>query len=220
MVHNGMSVEIKAKEKLQTPFFNPAKSSSKIKQPSRSFRLPSARPSASWKAIDFAVGDKVVYPSHGVGSIECVEVKQIMGNRCEFYVVKLEETGMKVMVPKTAAGTNGLRPIVSKAEAEKVIEILNQSENCAKGRARLETMPWNRRFRDYTEKMRSGCLLEMAQVLRELVFLADAKSLSFGEKNLFESAKTMVFRELSLAISVTEVQDRVKSIFGVPSVTT
>ena len=105
------------------------------------------------KDVSFKAGDHAVYPGHGVGKVLAVEIKEIMGTQLEFYSVQILETGLKIMVPKTSVVQVGLRPIISPEDAAKVIEILKIKE------VKIDTQTWNRRFREYTEKINTGLTL-------------------------------------------------------------
>lgn len=161
----------------------------------------------SW---EFAVGDNAVYPGHGVGEVTSIETKEIMGSKHVFYSIRILESGMKIMVPKSNVATVGLRPIISKSEAGKVIEILKQKN------VKIDNQTWNRRYREYMDKIRTGSVYEIAEVLRDLFLLRVDKELSFGERKMLDTARSLLLKELSLATSQTELseQDEVKAIFG------
>ena len=114
---------------------------------------------------EFKVGDNAVYPKHGVGIVTAIESKEIMGSSHTFYTVKIEETGMKIMVPKNNAQNVGLRPVITSLEAEKVIDILKGTD------VKIDTQTWNRRYREYMEKIKTGSVYEIAEVLRDLFLL-------------------------------------------------
>lgn len=160
--------------------------------------------------FEFKVGDYSVYPGHGVGKVVAVEVKEIMGSKLEFYCVQIVETGMKVMVPKINVKSVGLRPIISKKEANKVIEILRDKN------VKIDNQTWNRRYREYMEKIKTGSVYEIAAVLRDLFLLKVDKELSFGERKMLDTARSLLVRELTLAVDKDELsqQDEVKQIFG------
>ena len=160
--------------------------------------------------VDFIVGDHAVYPGHGVGEVVAVETKEILGSKQTFYSIRILETGMKIMVPKDNAQTVGLRPIVSKTEAAKVIEILKETN------VKIDNQTWNRRYRDYMEKIKTGSVYEIAEVLRDLFLLKVDKELSFGERKMLDTARNLLLRELSLATSTDEMkkQEDIAAIFG------
>ncbi len=163
--------------------------------------------SQSW---EFSVGDNAVYPGHGVGEVTSIETKEIMGSKHVFYSIRILESGMKIMVPKSNVATVGLRPIISKDEAGKVLEILKQKN------VKIDNQTWNRRYREYMDKIRTGSVYEIAEVLRDLFLLRVDKELSFGERKMLDTARSLLLKELSLATSQTELseQDEVKAIFG------
>ena len=161
------------------------------------------------ETLDFKVGDNAVCPGHGVGEVISIEKKEIFGDTHIFYTIRILETGMKIMVPKNNAQTVGLRPIISDEEANKVIDILKQKE------VKIDNQTWNRRYREYMEKIKTGSVYEIAEVLRDLYVLKVDKELSFGERKMLDTARNLLLTELSLAKSEEELsqQDDVKAIF-------
>ena len=141
----------------------------------------------------FNVGDKAVYPGHGVAEITGVEVREISGTRTEFYCLRVLENGMKVMVPKRNAQTVGLRGIVNDDEVSAVYGVLKRRGD------KISTATWNRRHREYMEKIKTGSLVEIATVLRDLCLLRTDKDLSFGERKMLDTAKSLLVQELALA---------------------
>lgn len=162
-------------------------------------------------AFEFVVGDNAVYPGHGVGEVTSIETKEIMGSKQTFYSIRILESGMKIMVPKANVTNVGLRPIISKDEAGKVLEILKQKN------VKIDTQTWNRRYREYMEKIKTGSVYEIAEVLRDLFLLRVDKELSFGERKMLDTARSLLFKELSLATSQSELseQEDVRAIFGI-----
>lgn len=160
--------------------------------------------------IAFTVGDNAVYPGYGVGQITSIETKEISGTRLTFYSLKIIDTGMKIMVPKHNAEAVGLRPIISKGEANKVIEILKEKE------IKVDNQTWNRRYREYMEKIKTGSVYEIAEVLRDLFLLKVDKELSFGERKMLDTARSLLLKELSLATGAEELrrEEEVAAIFG------
>jgi CarD family transcriptional regulator len=161
--------------------------------------------------FEFHVGDNAVYPGHGVGEVTSIETKEIMGSKQTFYSIRIMESGMKIMVPKSNVTNVGLRPIISKDEAGRVIEILKQKN------VKIDNQTWNRRYREYMEKIKTGSVYEIAEVLRDLFLLRVDKELSFGERKMLDTARSLLFKELSLATSQSELseQEDVKAIFGI-----
>lgn len=164
--------------------------------------------------VNFKAGDNAVYPGHGVGRILAIETKEILGNKQTFYSVQIIETGMKIMIPKDNVASVGLRPIISKEEAGKVVSILKEKD------VKIDTQTWNRRYREYMEKIKTGSVYEIAEVLRDLFLLKIDKELSFGERKMLDTARTLLLKELSLATSQEELfnESEVKAIFGVETV--
>lgn len=143
--------------------------------------------------MKYKVGDKAVHPAHGVGEITAIEDRQIAGYDKQFYILKIADSGMIVMIPTDSAERSGLRDIISKRDAEQVLAVMKKKEYA------VTSQPWNRRFREYTEMMKSGKLVEVAKVLRDLSLLRQEKELSFGEKRLLEQARALIVKELALA---------------------
>lgn len=146
----------------------------------------------------FKVGDKAVHPSHGVGIVTAIEERDIGGTRGSFYVLRIEDQGMKVMVPVTATAQVGLRGIMSETEADDILNIMKARE------VAVDVQPWSRRFRVYTEMIKSGLPSEVAKVLRDMNRLKFDKDLSFGERRLLDQAKNLLLKELSLSKKKTE----------------
>lgn len=142
--------------------------------------------------MNFGIGDKAVYPAHGVGVIKGVESKQIAGNRQDFYVVEIIASGATLMVPTNATLRIGLRKLSDNLQLENVYSILRTPR-------RVSQRAWNRRFREFNDKLRTGSLHDVAEVLRDLTSLRGDKTLSFGEKNMLEKALGMVVSEISAA---------------------
>lgn len=146
----------------------------------------------------FQAGDKVVYPGHGVGILDEVVTKNVGGADHTFYgITILDSKHTKIMVPVSQAHMVGLRKIVSMHQMQEVFEILRRRSTKLDIKAG-NGQTWNRRSRDYTIKLKTGSLLEIAEVTRELSFLAKNKELSFGERKMLESAQYLLVSELAL----------------------
>ena len=144
----------------------------------------------------FQLGDMAVHPAHGVGEVTGIEKRDLGGSTNLFYVLRILETGLKVMVPIRSTAQVGLRRIMSKKEADKVLRVLQAPE------VAVDVQPWNRRFRAYTEMLKSGSPYEIAKVLRDMSRLKFDKELSFGERRLLDQAKSLLVKELALAKQV------------------
>ncbi len=158
----------------------------------------------------FQVGDKAVYPGHGVGVIEAIETKRISGKEQSFYILRFVDNGMTIMVPEDNVKSAGLRTVIRKIDARKVMEILKDRE------VTLDNQTWNRRYREYMEKINTGSIYEIAEVLRDLHLLKAEKELSFGEKKIMDMAKTLLVKELAVAKDVkeSEILKEIRTIFG------
>ena len=151
----------------------------------------------------FNVGDKVVYPMHGAGIIEGIEEKNILGEKQNYYIIKMPGE-VKVMVPTSKASDVGVRDIIDSNTASKVFKVLETSS------AEIESN-WNKRYRDNMEKMKSGDIYEVADVVRSLSFKQKEKGLSTGEKKMLLNAKQILVSELTLAedLSKDDIEDMV-----------
>lgn len=150
----------------------------------------------------FDVGDLAVYPGYGVGKIVDIEKKEIMGSEIEFLAIELIDNGSKLFVPKTAAKTKGLRHIINKSEVGTILDVL-QSERTPREK-RLDTQTWNRRHREYMERIKTGSLTDIASVMRDLFLLQSEKELSTGEKNMLDMARGLLVKEISIATNSEE----------------
>ena len=166
---------------------------------------------ASNEAVSaFRVGQMAVHPAHGVGEVARIEQRDLGGRTTSFYVLNIGTAGLKVMVPTEAADRVGLRPVMSPESAEEILEVLAAPE------VAVDLQPWNRRFRAYTEMIKSGLPTEIAKVLRDKHRLQFDKDLSFGERKLLEQARTLLVHELALAKQVPseEIEARIEAIFA------
>jgi CarD family transcriptional regulator len=157
----------------------------------------------------FATGDMAVYPSHGVGRIENIEMQTIGGIDQIFYVLKILDNDMTIMIPTATSEHVGLRPIISKNEVKKVVDILKDRD------IKISSQTWNRRYRDYMDKIKTGSVFEVAVVLRDLLLLKGDKDLSYGERKMMDTAKSLLIKELSLAKRVDEekVEKQIDKLF-------
>jgi len=142
--------------------------------------------------MDYKIGDKVVYPNHGVGIIEQINFGILNGRTEKYYMLKIFASGLKVMVPASNAISVGLRPVIRNGETLKVLGFLE------KGKPNSHH-DWKHRFKENSERMRTGALIEVAAVLKSLVSLSRTKPLSFREKKMLERAKFLLVSELATA---------------------
>ncbi|HEX4488942.1 MAG TPA: CarD family transcriptional regulator [Terriglobales bacterium] len=140
----------------------------------------------------FHIGDKVVYPNHGVGVIEQISSRTIGATVENFYLLKINASSLKVMVPFHSVGTVGMRRVVKNGEIQKVVDFLSDGE-CD------NNADWKDRFKENSDRMRTGSLLEVAAVLKGLLVLNQAKALSFREKKMLERARYLLVSELAMA---------------------
>jgi len=158
----------------------------------------------------FKVGDSAVYPSHGVAVIKRIDERDVGGKKKKFYVLQVVENQMTIMVPTDNASSVGLREIITEKEVKKVFTILKRRD------IKIDTTTWNRRYREYMEKIRTGSVFEIAEVLRNLFLLRHSKDLSFGERKMLDQAKHLLVKEISLAKQCAEesVEQEIQTIFA------
>src|SRR5512134_3172779 len=143
--------------------------------------------------VEFQVGDKAVYPAQGVAEIIGIEKKEITGKFHQFYVLRILDSDMRILVPVDKAQQVGLREIASEEEIGEVMTILKEKE------VHIDRQTWNRRYRGFMEKIKTGSLYEVAEVFRDLSRLKDQKTLSFGERRMLDTARTLIVKELAVA---------------------
>ncbi len=147
--------------------------------------------------LNFHIGDKVVYPNHGVGIIEQIGSRTIGATVERFYLLNIKASSLKVMVPCHNAGSVGMRRVVRNGEIQKVLDFLSAGESGSNG-------DWKDRFKENSERMRTGSLLEVAGVLKSLISLHQTKPLSFREKKMLERARYLLVSELAMARNCDE----------------
>ena len=158
----------------------------------------------------FAEGDMAVYPAHGVGVIKSIETQQVAGVDQKFYVLEILGNSMRIMIPTSSSENVGLRSIVNKKEALDVLNILRDRA------VEIDSQTWNRRYREYMEKIKTGSIFEVAAVLRDLFLLSVDKDLSYGERKMLDTAKGLLVKELSIAQDVEEdkISQKIENIFS------
>lgn len=140
----------------------------------------------------FKVGDRVVYPAHGAGVIESIEEQEVLGERKQYYVMRLPIGDMKVMVPTDGLQEIGLREVMSEDTFCAVLEVLQSRKS-------LMSKNWSHRYRSNLEKIRSGNVYELAEVVRNLYQRDREKGLSNGERKMLDSARQILLSEIVLA---------------------
>jgi CarD family transcriptional regulator len=151
------------------------------------------------KIRTFHVGDLAVYPAHGVGKIESIESRVVNGQKHDFYIMKVLENNMLIMIPTNNVESVGLRDVIDKKEIPKVYEVMKSRKD-----ATTDTQTWNRRYREYMDKIKTGSLYDVAEVFRDLSLLKLSKDLSFGERKLYDTAQVLLVKELSTAMQADE----------------
>jgi len=161
------------------------------------------------QAQEFKVGDKAVYPAQGVAEVVSIEEKEIAGSRLEFYVLRILDTDRKIMVPVKKANDVGLRPPISEVDIREIYAILKEKTIA------FDNQTWNRRYRGFMDKIRTGSVFDVAEVMRDLYRLKAEKSLSFGERRMLETARGLIVKEIAVARSKSEdgVQAEIEKIF-------
>lgn len=147
----------------------------------------------------FKVGDLAVYPAHGVGRIEAIETKVVNGEEHDFYIMKIIENAMVIMIPTWNVESVGLRDVIQKKDIPKIFEVMS-----TRHAQPIDNQTWNRRYREYMEKIKTGSLFEVAEVFRDLSLLKTSKDLSFGERKLYDTAQNLLVKELSTAKNKSE----------------
>ncbi len=154
-----------------------------------------------------------MYPVHGVVEVQGVEEKEILGSRKSFYILNVLESNVKLMVPTDNINSVGLRPVVARKEVKKILDILREEDGEI---PKLGVQSWNKRYKEYADKVKSGNIYEIARVLRDIHHLKKVKNLSFGEKRIMENALSHVVKELSIALRKKEgeVSSQIEEIFS------
>jgi len=143
----------------------------------------------------FKIGDKIVYPMHGVGKIDAIEKKLVLGKRSEYYIITIINSGMKVMIPVKNAEKIGIREIISKKEIKKVLNLLAKDIDTS-------VDDWKERYQANIMKVKSGSIFEVSEVARDLYRRGSEKELSIMERKLYENAYQLITHELALAKNI------------------
>ncbi len=147
---------------------------------------------------EFIKGDIAVYPAHGVGYIKSIENKVINGENMSFYMMKIVENGMVIMIPTSNVDSVGLRDVIPEKEVSEVYKVMQAKTHNG------NKQTWNRRYREYMDKIKTGSIYDVAEVFRDLFQLKLEKDLSFGERKLLDTAQSLLVQELSIAKDVDE----------------
>jgi CarD family transcriptional regulator len=163
------------------------------------------------KSGRFKVGDLAVYPAHGVGRIEAIETRVVNGEKHDFYIMKILENNMVIMIPTWNVESVGLRDVIGEKEIPKIMDVIKAKRDLA-----IDNQTWNRRYREYMDKIKTGSLFEVAEVFRDLSLLKMNKDLSFGERKLYDTAHTLLIKELSTAKKTDEkkVMSEIEALFA------
>ena len=150
--------------------------------------------------VRFQVGDNAVYPAQGVAEVTGIVEMEIAGKVQRFYSLKVLDSEMTIRVPVEKAEQVGLRPVVREGQIREVFDILKEKD------VHVDKQTWNRRYRGFMEKIKTGSLFEVAEVFRDLYRLQTTKTLSFGERRMLDTAKNLIVKELSVAKKTTELK--------------
>ena len=158
----------------------------------------------------FKIGDLAVYPAQGVGRIEAIETREISGQKQDFYIMKILENNMTIMIPVNNVESVVVRDIIDNEEVAKVYTIMKKRD------IPPDNQTWNRRYREYMEKIKTGSVYDVAEVLRDLYLLKEDKELSFGERKMLDTAQSLLLTELSIAKKTDEdaIMSEIKAIFN------
>lgn len=159
--------------------------------------------------MQFDIGDKAVVPALGVGIIKEIERLEMGGDAYDVYVIKILDNGLTYKVPVNNTGANGIREVIPQEAVDRVYEVLRDRDTPA------DKQTWNRRYREYMNKIKTGDPLEVAAVLRDLARLKSEKTLSFGERKMYDQAHSLIVQELAVARDVDEqvVKDEIEQLF-------
>jgi CarD family transcriptional regulator len=152
----------------------------------------------SMSSAEFKVGDKAVYPAQGVAEVVDIEEKDIAGRRQRFYILRIVDTDRKVMIPVGNADAIGLRPLISAQQAQELFDILCERP------APSDHQTWNRRYRAFLDKIKSGSIYDVAEVLRDLYRVSTDRPLSYGERRMFTTARTLLGKEVAIVLHEPE----------------
>jgi len=163
------------------------------------------------KTKRFKIGDLAVYPAHGVGRIEAIESRVVNGETHDFYIMKILENNMVIMIPTWNVESVGLRDVIGETEIPKIMKVMTSQRDLA-----IDNQTWNRRYREYMDKIKTGSLYEVAEVFRDLSLLKLTKDLSFGERKLYDTAHNLLIKELSTAKNTDEkaVASEIEALFA------
>jgi CarD family transcriptional regulator len=150
--------------------------------------------------MSFKIGDMAVYPAHGVAEVIGVDTKEIAGQPFKFYVLRVLENNMQIMVPRDKADQIGLRALATTVEVDEMFAVLRNPD------VLIDKQTWNRRYRGFMEKIKTGSLFDVAEVFRDLMRLRGSKNLSFGERRMLETARTLMVKEVALTRRWSDVQ--------------
>ena len=165
--------------------------------------------SGARRELSLKIGDMVVYPAQGVAKVEGLEEKVIMDATMRFFVLRVLDSDKKIMVPENKVDSVDIRKVIEEDEVDVVFDILRERN------VSFDHGTWNRRYRAYVEKIKTGSIFEIAEVLRDLNLIRADKNLSFGERKMLDTARRLLVQELSVAMKTTEdhIEKELDSLF-------
>ena len=172
--------------------------------------MPDVKTEKTNSLLKWHIGERVVYPSHGVGEIVAIESNDLFGPGAQVYVLELIQSPRRVTIATEKAEKGALRPVVSAEEARKVINSLREPPPASK------SVPWTKRQRILNDKLASCCLQDVADVVRELYLLKSVKDLSFSQRRLFDTGIGLIVQELSISLKrpVSEIEEEIRTMFS------
>ena len=172
--------------------------------------MPDVKTEKTNSLLKWHIGERVVYPSHGVGEIVAIESNDLFGPGAQVYVLELIQSPRRVTIATEKAEKGALRPVVSAEEARKVINSLREPPPASK------SVPWTKRQRILNDKLASCCLQDVADVVRELYHLKSVKDLSFSQRRLFDTGIGLIVQELSISLKrpVSEIEEEIRTMFS------
>ncbi len=161
-------------------------------------------------ADEFQTGDLAVYPAHGVGLIESIESRRINDTQHDFYIMRILDNAMVIMIPTINVKSVGLRAVINEKEVPALYAVLKEKKD-----GLHDNQTWNRRYKEYMDKIKSGSLFDVAEVFRDLYLLKLTKDLSFGERKLLDTSKNLLLREICTALEKdeTDVWNTIEDLF-------
>lgn len=149
----------------------------------------------------YKIGDKILYPMHGAGIIRQIEKKEILGELKEYYIMNIACGNMEVMIPVETCDKIGVRPVVAPEKIDEVVAVMKEESSAAIGN-------WNKRYRDNTEKIKTGDIIKVAEIFRNLLRADENGKISAGEKKMLNNTRKILLSEIMLSLNISEDEAR------------